>query len=209
MRGYYATAGALFAGFVLWYTARGVGALDDGQGDAAGAEGGDMEEEGPGVLEQMTNTVTNALLAPTRASDALLQMLAGMEGFAATPYPDHKGYSIGYGHLIRPGESYTSIDAAGALALLRADVGIAERAVSAAVSAPLTQEQFDALVSLAYNIGAGAFKASTLVRLLNQGDYDGAAEQFARWNIAGGQVNAALVSRRASERALFTGGTYV
>jgi GH24 family phage-related lysozyme (muramidase) len=184
--------------------------MDDGQGDAVGADGGDTEPAGPpGVLEQMANTITNAVLAPTRASDAALQMIASMEGFSATPYADHKGYSIGYGHLIKPGESFTLIDEAQALDLMRSDVGIAERAVSAAVSASLTQQQFDALVSLAYNIGAGPFKSSTLVRLLNEGDYAGAAAQFQRWNIAGGEVNGALVRRRITEEALFSGGTYV
>ncbi|KQD16250.1 lysozyme [Acinetobacter baumannii] len=68
---------------------------------------------------------------------------------------------------------------------------------------PLTQNQFDALVSLAYNIGSGAFKGSTLLKLLNKGDYKGAADQFLVWNKAGGKVMKGLVRRREAERALF------
>jgi lysozyme len=209
-----ALLGAIIAGGALWYLARGVGALGDGAGDGAGADGGDLEPAGPGMLEQMTNTISNTVTSPTSASDALLTMLAGIEGFAAVPYPDHRGYSIGYGHLIKPGETYTTIDPAGAWSLLRADVGWAERAVSAAVSAPLTQTQFDALVSLAFNIGAGAFKQSTLVRLLNAGDYPGAADQFARWNKSADgagilHVDPGLQTRRNTEAMLFSGGTYV
>ncbi|WP_312069487.1 lysozyme, partial [Acinetobacter sp.] len=71
------------------------------------------------------------------------------------------------------------------------------------VKVPLSQNQFDALVSLTYNIGSTAFKNSTLLKKLNAKDYAGAADQFLRWNKGGGKVLKGLVRRREAERALF------
>ena len=68
---------------------------------------------------------------------------------------------------------------------------------------PLTQNQFDALVSLTYNIGANAFTNSTLLKKLNTGDYKAAAHQFEVWINAGGQRMQGLVNRRAIEKLLF------
>ena len=87
--------------------------------------------------------------------------------------------------------------------LLREDVARFEAQVLRLVKVPLTQGQFDALTSFVYNLGAGNLGNSTLLRLLNAGDYKGAAAQFDRWNKAGGKVLAGLVRRRAAERALF------
>ena len=78
-----------------------------------------------------------------------------------------------------------------------------ESTVNSAVTVPINQNQFDALVSLAYNIGTGAFKESTLLKKLNLGDYKAAAAQFAVWNRGGGKVMQGLVNRRAVERKLF------
>jgi len=177
--------------------------------DGSGAEGGDEEADGVGFLDSIANAATNMALNPTSLSARGLELIKRFEGFSATAYSDFKGYSIGYGHLMRAGENLSNISEEEASELLAGDVAWAERAVAAAVAVPITQNQFDALVSLAFNIGEGAFKRSTLVRLLNDGDYIGAAEQFDRWNKAGGQVNRALVQRRATERALFSGGVTV
>ena len=68
---------------------------------------------------------------------------------------------------------------------------------------PLTQHQFDALVSFAYNVGVNALRTSTLRRKLNAGLYDEAADQFLRWNRGGGRVLAGLTRRRKAERLLF------
>lgn len=68
----------------------------------------------------------------------------------------------------------------------------------------LTDEEESALVDLVFNIGNGNFLHSTLLKLLNSGDYAGAAEQFSRWDKAGGRVLAGLTKRRAAEAALFT-----
>ena len=78
-----------------------------------------------------------------------------------------------------------------------------ESAVNSAVTVPINQNQFDALVSLTYNIGTGAFKESTLLKKLNAGDCRGASAQFVVWNKGGGKVMQGLVNRRAVERELF------
>ena len=75
-----------------------------------------------------------------------------------------------------------------------------------AVLVPLNDNQLAACTSLAYNIGLAAFRGSTLLRKLNDGDYQGAADQFPVWNKAGGRVVQGLVNRRAAERDLFLKG---
>ena len=81
-----------------------------------------------------------------------------------------------------------------------------EDAVKRAVRVPVNENQFAALVSFTYNIGAGSLSRSTLLRKLNDGDYAGAADEFPRWNKAGGRVLNGLVRRRAAERELCEGG---
>ncbi|ALR06811.1 lysozyme [Xylella fastidiosa] len=83
-----------------------------------------------------------------------------------------------------------------------------EPAVRRYVRVPLKQQQFDALVSLSFNIGTGAFHRSTLLRKLNAGDVAGALEQFHVWKWAGGSIQSGLIIRRAAERALFEGGDW-
>lgn len=190
------------------YVALAAGYLGDNPGSGGDIQGDEVSDgEAPTIIDNITNMATNAVSNPTSMSPAGLAMLMQLEGFSATPYADYKGQSIGFGHLIKAGESYSSISQEQGAELLRSDVAWAERAVMASVSARLTQEQFDALVSLCYNIGDRAFRRSTLVSLLNQGDYGGAAEQFSRWVYAGGAVNGTLIARRAQETALFAGGT--
>lgn len=83
------------------------------------------------------------------------------------------------------------------------DMASAVNTVNKCVAVPLTQNQFDACVSLAENIGNGAFMRSTLVRVLNSGDYQGAALHFADWKFSDGAVDQGLVNRRAREATLF------
>ena len=83
------------------------------------------------------------------------------------------------------------------------DVQRFEPEVERLVKVPLNSSQWDALVSFTYNLGAANLESSTLLRLLNRGDYVGAAEQFPRWNKAGGKELAGLTRRRAAERAMF------
>lgn len=111
--------------------------------------------------------------------------------------------TIGWGHTgadVRKDSVWTQEQADEAL---KRDVASTERCINANVSVPLTQPEFDALCSLVFNIGCGAFKDSTLLRLLNASDYDGAAEQFRRWNKQNKVELAGLTARRASERQLF------
>lgn len=82
-----------------------------------------------------------------------------------------------------------------------------ESTIERLVKVPLLQSQYDALVSFVYNVGSGAFGDSTLLRMLNLGDYQGAADQLLRWNIGGGRVLLGLLRRREDERALFLTGT--
>mgnify|MGYP002136974346 CR=1 FL=1 len=94
-------------------------------------------------------------------------------------------------------------DEAQAHRYLLEDLAPVEAAVNRMVDAPLSQAQFDALCSLTFNIGIGALARSTLLRLLNGGDYAGAAAQFGRWNRAGKQILPGLIARREAERAMF------
>jgi lysozyme len=135
--------------------------------------------------------------------DSTLQLIKRFEGFSAKPYPDAGGFSIGYGHFILPGENFTEISREKAHEILKADSANAVAAVKGFVKVPLTQNQFDALTSFAYNVGVTAFRNSTLVRLLNAGDYSGAANQLPRWNKSQGVVLQTLVDRRTAEKALF------
>src|SRR5712691_259206 len=111
--------------------------------------------------------------------------------------------TIGWGHTghdVQKDTVWTQQQADDALVV---DLGAAENCVEKHVLAELTQFEFDALVSLVYNIGCWAFKGSTLLRLLNAGDYDGASAQFPAWNKQNHVELAELTRRRAEERELF------
>lgn len=126
------------------------------------------------------------------------------EGLSLQVYKDAVGLpTIGYGHLIKAGESFTTITEAQAEALLKSDLKQFEVCVTNMVTVKLNQNQFDALVSFAFNLGCANLKSSTLLKKLNAGDYAGAANEFLRWNKAGGKVLAGLTTRRAAEKVLF------
>ena len=111
-------------------------------------------------------------------------------------------WTIGYGHTadVKEGDS---IDQEAAEAFLIEDLEKFEQAVMRLVEVPLTQQQFDALVSWTFNLGAGNLAESTLLRKLNNYQYAEVPEQMMRWVRAGGQVLDGLVRRRAAEAALF------
>jgi lysozyme len=139
-----------------------------------------------------------------KISDSGLRLIANFEGFSAYPYIDAKGQSVGFGHFILPTDKFTfPMTEETAYTLLGQDAAKANDAVSRFVKVPLTQNQHDALVSLVYNIGEGNFYGSTLLRLLNAGDYMGAAAQFPNWRKSQGQIVQALVDRRQQEQNLF------
>lgn len=110
--------------------------------------------------------------------------------------------TIGYGHTkgVFLGMEITEKQA---VQFFKEDCGWVEKVISDHVRVPLKQNQYDALASLIFNIGGGAFSKSTLLKMLNQEDYEGAADQFLRWNKQKGQVLNGLVKRRNEERALF------
>jgi lysozyme len=141
---------------------------------------------------------------PTRLSRPGAELIANFEGYRGTVYRDAVGIpTIGYGHVVRPGEHFGFLSRQAALALLQRDATAAAHAVHQAVRVQLSQNQFDALVSFVFNVGAGAFRSSTLLRKLNNGDYQGAADQFGAWTHAGGRVLPGLVTRRNAEAAMF------
>ena len=146
-----------------------------------------------------------------KTSDKGLALIKQFEGFSAKPYLCPAGVpTIGYGATYYPdGRRVTMADRpvseADATAMLRSMLASYEAGVSRYVQVPLTQGQFDALVSFAYNLGLSALKGSTLLRLVNARDYAGAAAQFGRWNRAGGKVLPGLTRRREAERVMFLG----
>ena len=117
--------------------------------------------------------------------------------------------TIGYGHKLSGNEKLTHITVAEADKLLLIDVGRAAATVNSAVNVPLSQNQFNALVSFVFNIGDTAFRHSTLVALLNRGSYRAAADQMLRWDKATVGVQLMVVpglrARRQMERLVFLG----
>jgi len=132
-----------------------------------------------------------------------LNLIETSEGCRTTAYQDSVGvWTIGYGHTsnVSPGETCTLQQAE---EWLQQDVSGAEYVVNTVVKAPLNQNQFDALVDFVFNLGSGNFQSSTLLKLLNAGDYQGASNEFPKWNHAGGVVVPGLTTRRLAEQKLF------
>lgn len=142
-----------------------------------------------------------------RTPKEAINLIMNHEGFRSHIYKDAVGKdTIGYGHLIKPGENFDkALTKEEAISLLGEDLADAENAVEKYVTVPLTDKQFGALVSFVFNVGPVAFRESTLLKLLNQGDYDGAANQFIRWDKGGGKTLAGLTKRRKDERSFFLG----
>ena len=139
-----------------------------------------------------------------RTSVAGRRLIQDFEGFHSTRYLCPAGLpTIGHGHVLRKNEVFTRITLRDGEALLVRDLEAVEGALESLVTAPLTQNQFDALASLIYNIGSGNFARSTLLKRLNEGRYAEAAEQFGRWVKSGDKTLPGLVKRRAAEMQLF------
>jgi len=137
-----------------------------------------------------------------------LALTEQFEGCRLAAYQDQVGvWTIGYGHTgadVTPGLTITP---AQAQAMLLKDVGSAVDCVNNSVQVKLTQAEFDALVDFVFNVGAGAFKSSRMLRALNAGDFAGAASQFVLWDHAGGVAVPGLLRRRQAEAALFSSGS--
>lgn len=133
-----------------------------------------------------------------------LELIKKFEGLSLRAYRDPVGiWTIGYGHTgpeVGRGDVITRTEAE---RLLRSDLDRFESSVQRLVKVPLNSNQFSALVSFTYNVGAGNLGKSTLLKLLNRRNYQGAADQFPKWVYGGGKVLSGLVRRRREERALF------
>jgi len=157
-----------------------------------------------------------------RLSDRGLELLVELEGLRLRAYLDVAGLpTIGVGHLLTESEKnggcltingeqipwQNGITKEQALALLAQDVGWAEEAINKLVQVSLNQNQFDALVSFIFNVGIGAFRNSTLLRVLNDGDYEEVPSQLRRWVRVGGRGPetgfTALSNRREREIELW------
>ncbi|WP_253381141.1 lysozyme [unidentified bacterial endosymbiont] len=143
---------------------------------------------------------------PNSTGDKGVQLICQFEGLKLERYRDAVGlWTIGYGHLIltKEMEKLIKITTGEAKNLLRKDLRRTEQGVEKMVGVTVTQNQFDALVSLAFNVGTGNLKKSTLLKKLNAGDIQGAALQFKSWNKAGGKILPGLTRRREAEMKLF------
>jgi lysozyme len=141
-----------------------------------------------------------------------LALIKQFEGLRLDAYQDSVGvWTIGYGHTAAAGPPKPRrgmrISRAEADAILARDLGKYETAVENCIHRPMEPNQFDAMVSLCFNIGLGAFAKSRLVRLFNAGDEDGAARAFLSWTRAGTQRLSGLRRRREAEKRLFESKT--
>lgn len=142
-----------------------------------------------------------------KTGDEGLELIKGFEKLELEAYPDPgsadgRPWTIGYGTTegVQEGDVCTEEQAEEWLAL---DLENAENVLRNSVKVGLNQNQFDALVSFVYNVGAAAFKGSTLLRKLNNGSYIAAAAEFGRWNKNNGKVMRGLTRRREAEERLF------
>lgn len=140
------------------------------------------------------------MLKLNTAGFSLIKMF---EGLRLTAYQDSVGiWTIGYGHTagVKPGQVITSSEAEN---LLIKDIASTEAGVRKLVPAACTENQFSALVCFAFNVGVGSLSKSTLLKKFIAGDIQGAADEFLRWNKAGGKALPGLTNRRVAERQLF------
>lgn len=143
-----------------------------------------------------------------KTGSAGIALIKEVEGFSPTAYRDSEGYSIGYGHFIKANEQYLmqqTITKEGAEVLLQEDLRGAEIVVDSQITKDLNQSQFDALVSLVYNIGSGQFASSTVKGRINTGTFtkEEITEAWLRWNKDNGVVIPGLAKRRQKEVDLY------
>ena len=134
-----------------------------------------------------------------------IELIKHFEGCELEAYKCAAGvWTIGYGHIkgVTPESVITQEQAE---QMLVEELNEYEGYINDMVTTPLSQNQFDALVSWVYNLGGGNLKASTLLKVVNQGEFDGVPAQIMRWNKAGGKVLEGLTRRRQAEADLFSG----
>ena len=132
-------------------------------------------------------------------------LIKDFEGFRTHAYQDSVGvWTIGYGHTKGVTPDMVITDEQGE-EMLAEELKEYETYVDTLVKVPLHQYQYDALVSWTYNLGPTKLKSSTMLRVLNEGNYEEVPTQMKRWDKAGGQVLAGLTKRREAEAAMFEG----
>lgn len=177
-----------------------------------------VSSDGPEPKAKPINSTAGSALSGGDSKDALgnasgpkrtnrngLLLIKSFEGLRHRAYRDAVGiWTIGYGTTrgVRPNMTISDEEAE---RFLQQDLSRFEKAINEAVRVPINDNQFSALSSFTYNVGPGAFRSSTLLKLLNKGDIRSAADQFPRWNRAGGRVLHGLTRRRNAERLLFLG----
>jgi len=132
-----------------------------------------------------------------------IELIKHFEGCELEAYKCPAGvWTIGYGHIkgVHEGMKITEMQAE---EMLKSELHEYEGYINDYVTVPLNQNQFDAMVSWVYNLGGGNLRSSTLLKVLNAGDYDGVPAQMLRWNKAGGKVLEGLTRRRQAEADLF------
>ena len=140
-----------------------------------------------------------------KTSEYGIDLIKHFEGCVLTAYKCPAGvWTIGYGHTkdVQPGDEWSEDHANH---MLEVELEEYENYVNTAVKVPLQQNQFDALVSWTYNLGGGNLNASTMLKVLNAGEYDEVPNQMLRWNKAGGKVLEGLTRRREAEGNMFCG----
>lgn len=159
-------------------------------------------------VDKLNDVVDELQSKGMKTSQVGIELISSFEDTKLKAYDDGVGvWTIGIGTTVYPNGNKVkkgdvcTIDQA--KSYFAHDLKRFEASVNKLVEVPLTQNQFDALVSLVYNIGQTAFSNSTLLKKLNAKDYQAAADQFLRWNKGGGKVMKGLVRRREAERALF------
>ena len=142
-----------------------------------------------------------------KTNQAGVDLIKHFEGFQSEAYRDPIGViTVGYGHTNATFPHAVMgmvITESQAQEYLINDLNVTEQGVESLVKVPLTDNQFSSLVSFAFNLGLGNLKNSTLLKLLNSGDYIGARNQFVNWDKAGGKILNGLLARRRAEADLF------
>lgn len=160
---------------------------------------GTFSPDAPDALEQY-----GGFVIPKTTSQNGIAFIQNNEGFKNVPYTDSNGkQKWGYGTPYDPsmGLSITKLDATNALVnWLASEV---EPYINQYVTAPIDQNQYDALADFVFNVGGPAFQNSTLLKMLNALNYSGASAQFAQWALSAGQHSNVLAQRRANEQGLF------
>lgn len=142
-------------------------------------------------------------------SDNGVNLLKSFEGCRLGAYYDSANVlTIGWGHTGPEVVYGLTITQDQADALLQTDIQGHAGCVNTLVTVPINQDQFDALADFVYNEGRGHFLMSTLLKTINANNFTTAANEFLKWDIAGGQVSAGLLRRRQAERELFLGNDW-